>query len=152
MQIGNDPQRGGVDRSKDRRVDKKDKSLAGKLAAKSLLFGEQLLGSVTAAAHDDLDSFLSDVDATGKAFIDNPNEDQFQRYKQSVTAFVKKAQGQAYHVSREFDSQNRLHAIVREVDSKVAEIQDQVLGAQKRQLELAARVREIRGFLLDMYI
>jgi uncharacterized protein YaaR (DUF327 family) len=151
MQIGNDPQR-GVDRSKDRRVDKKDKSLAGKLGAKGLLFGEQLLGSVANAANDSLDGSLADVDATGKAFIDNPTEDQFQRYRTAVTAFVRKAQGQAYQVSREFDSQNRLHSIVREVDAKVVAIQDQVLQAQKRPLELAARVREIRGFLLDMYI
>jgi uncharacterized protein YaaR (DUF327 family) len=151
MQIGNDPQR-GVDRSKDRRVDKKDKSLAGKLGAKGLLFGEQLMGSVANAANDSLDGSLADVDATGKAFIDNPTEDQFQRYRTAVTAFVRKAQGQAYQVSREFDSQNRLHAIVREVDAKVVAIQDQVLQAQKRPLELAARVREIRGFLLDMYI
>jgi uncharacterized protein len=141
-----------VDRSKDRRVDKKDKSLAGKLGAKGLLFGEQLLGSVANAANDSLDGSLADVDATGKAFIDNPTEDQFQRYRTAVTAFVRKAQGQAYQVSREFDSQNRLHSIVREVDAKVVAIQDQVLQAQKRPLELAARVREIRGFLLDMYI
>jgi uncharacterized protein YaaR (DUF327 family) len=141
-----------VDRSKDRRVDKKDKSLAGKLGAKGLLFGEQLMGSVANAANDSLDGSLADVDATGKAFIDNPTEDQFQRYRTAVTAFVRKAQGQAYQVSREFDSQNRLHAIVREVDAKVVAIQDQVLQAQKRPLELAARVREIRGFLLDMYI
>jgi uncharacterized protein YaaR (DUF327 family) len=151
MQIGNDPQR-NVDRNKDRRIDKKDKSLAGKLASKSLAFGEQLLSSVTTAANDSLDAVMSDVDATSKAFIDNPNEDQFQRYRQAVTAFVKKAQGQAYQVSREFDSQNRLHSIVREVDKKVVEIQDQILNAQTRPLELAARVREIRGFLLDMYI
>ncbi|MBC7542597.1 MAG: YaaR family protein [Candidatus Sericytochromatia bacterium] len=151
MQIGNDPQR-GVDRGKDRKVDKKDRSTSGKLAAKSLLFGDQMLASTTAAANESLDAVMSDVDATSKRFIENPTEDQFQRYQQAVVAFVKKAQGQAYQVSREFDHKNRLHSIVREVDKHVAEIQDQVMSAQGRPLELAARVREIRGFLMDMYI
>ena len=149
MQIG-DPQ-AGVGRSKDRKVDKRDRKLAA-LAAKGLAFGEQLLSSTTTAANDSLDGVLADVDATSKAFLENPTEDQYQRYRQAVGTFVKKAQGQAYQVTRDFDKQNRLHSIVREVDSKVAQVQDQVINAQGKPLELAARVREIRGFLLDMYI
>jgi uncharacterized protein YaaR (DUF327 family) len=151
MQIGNDPQR-NVDRGKERKVDKKTGSGVGKSAAKSLLFGDQMQASTSAAANDSLDTVMADVDATSKSFIDNPTEDQFRRYQTAVMAFVKKAQGQAYQVSREFDQKNRLHSIVREVDKSVAAIQDQVLSAQGRPLELAARVREIRGFLLDMYI
>src|SRR5689334_21244467 len=107
MQIGNDPQR-SVDRSKDRKLEAKGKKSDGSGAAKSLLFGEQLISSVKDVANGNLDSLLESVDVAAKAFVDQPTEEFFERYRDSVRAFMSKAQSQAYQVSREFDAHNRL--------------------------------------------
>lgn len=151
MHIGNDPQR-SVDRSKDRKLDKRGKAADSLSSAKSLLFGEQLVGAVKDAANNSLDTLLEGIDLAGKAFVDAPNEESFNRYRDLVRAFMRQAQGQAYQVSREFDAQNRLHSIVREVDKQMVEIQDQIMLSQRRPLEVAARVREVRGLLMDLYI
>ena len=101
---------------------------------------------------DSLDALMKDIDSCANELLQDPNEARLTRYTQSVRQFLRKAQGEAYAVSKNFDKHNRLYTVVREVDTQLANLADQVLLSQGKALEMAARIQEIRGILLDMFI
>lgn len=147
MQVNNDPQR-RVDSSKKRAADKaKDK-----LSAKAPSFLEQMTSAETVMRQETLDSLLSSVDQTAQDFMRDPSEEKFKAYQQAIREFTRQAMNRAYKVERVFDDKNRLYTVVREVDEKLARLAEETLSKQTRPMELVARVSEIRGMLLDMFI
>lgn len=149
MEINNDPRR-REQRSEKLQRQKSGSSQSGQSQASQ---GFQQVMSVGASQiRDSLDSLMKDVDSCASALLQDPSEAHLTRYTQSVRQFLRKAQGQAYAVSKNFDRHNRLYTVVREIDSQLADLTDKVLLSQGRALEMAARIQEIRGILLDMFI
>ena len=148
MQIQNDPQ--GRDKRADT-VRQANKQSSSPRVQNSAGF-QQIIAAGADNIRESLDSLMLTVDEAAQTLLKNPGEPELIRYTQAVRDFIRKAQGEAFHVSREFDRHNRLYMIVREVDSQLAELTDKVLYTQGSALEMAARIQEIRGILLDMYI
>lgn len=148
MEIQNDPKR------RNQRSEKVQRGGTGAASGKSQ--STQGFQSVMSAGanqiRESLDALMKDVDSCANALLQEPNEAKLTRYTQSVRQFLRKAQGEAYAVSKNFDRHNRLYTVVREVDTQLANLADQVLQSQGRALEMAARIQEIRGILLDMFI
>lgn len=113
---------------------------------------QQIMAAGADSIRESLDNLMLQVDEAAQALLKNPSEAELTRYTQSVREFIRKAQGEAFHVSREFDRHNRLYMIVREVDAQLAELTDKVLYSQGTAIEMASRIQEIRGILMDMYI
>lgn len=148
MQIENDPKRRQTRsdqvQSASRAARETGESPAGNFQQKISASAAQIKAS--------LDQLMLDVDSAAQQLLQNPAEGQLTRYTQAVRQFLRKAQGEAFAISRHFDRHNRLYMLVREVDAQLASLTDQVLSTQGRALEMAARIQEIRGILLDMYI
>ncbi len=148
MEIQNDPRR------RNQRSDKVERGGSSSSSAKSQA-AQGFQNVMSAGANqikDSLDSLMLDIDACANDLLKDPTEAQLTRYTQAVRQFLRKAQGGAYAVSKNFDRHNRLYTVVREVDTQLANLADQVLLSQGRALEMAARIQEIRGILLDMFI
>lgn len=148
MEIQNDP------RKREQRSDKVQRGASSNNASKSSSSqGFQQIMSVGASQiRESLEQLMQDIDHCASDLLQEPNEAKLTRYTQAVRQFLRKAQGQAFNVSKNFDRHNRLYTVVREVDSNLANLTDQVLHSQGRALEMAARIQEIRGILLDMFI
>jgi len=148
MQIQNDPKR----RPQPEKVQGAPKS--GRESAELEGTGfKQVISASADQIRASLDSLMLDVDSRAQDLLKHPtSEAHLTRYTQSVRSFLRKAQGAAFAINRHFDRHNRLYMLVREVDSQLADLTDQVLHSQERALEMAARIQEIRGILLDMYI
>lgn len=147
MQVNNDPQR-RVDSSK-KRADGKGKERLGPQAASFL---EQMTSAETVMRQETLDSLLATVDQSADDFMRDPSEGHFKAYQQAVRDFMRQTMNRAYKVERVFDEKNRLYTIVREVDAKLATLAEDTLNKQGRPMELVARMTEVRGMLLDMFI
>lgn len=113
---------------------------------------QQVMSAGASQIRETLETLMLDVDQAASKLLADPDEAHLTQYTQAVRNFLRKAQGQAFAVSKQFDRHNRLYMLVREVDSQLAQLTDQVLNSQGRALEMAARIQEIRGILLDMYI
>ncbi|HEY9843194.1 MAG: DUF327 family protein [Candidatus Sericytochromatia bacterium] len=148
MEIQNDPKR------RDQRSEKVQRNSSSSSSGKgqSTQGFQQVMSAGASQIRESLDALMKDVDSCASDLLQDPNEAKLTRYTTSVRSFLRKAQGQAYAVSKNFDKHNRLYTLVREVDSQLANLADQVLVSQGRALEMAARIQEIRGILLDMFI
>lgn len=147
MQVEHDPSR------KRKAVNDKMSFKGAQSSAKHGVSQFQQVFSVGAAQiRESLNELIAQVDHFGQDLLQNPCEAVLIRYTQAVRHFIRKAQGQAFAVERNFDRHNRLYTLVREVDTKIAQLTDQILSGQWKSLEVAARLQEIRGILLDMYI
>lgn len=146
MQVQNDPPR----RQRSREVSGTSSSASQKSAAPSPF--QQIVSAGAQSIKDSLDDLMATLDQAGQNLLSAPSEAHLTQYTQAVRAFVRKAQGESMAVSKQFDRHNRLYMVVREVDTHLSQLTEQVLNHQGRALEMAARIQEIRGILLDMYI
>lgn len=147
MEIQNDPKRRN---QRSEKVQRGGSAGAGKVQASQGF--QQVMAAGANQIRASLDALMQDVDSCANALLQDPNEARLTQYTQAVRQFLRKAQGEAYAVSKNFDRHNRLYTVVREVDAPLADLADQVLRSQGRALEMAARIQEIRGILLDMFI
>lgn len=147
MQVQNDPPRR---QGRSREVG----GAAGSSSQKSSGPGafQQIVSAGAQSIKDSLDQLMVSLDQAGQNLLSAPSEAHLTQYTQAVRAFVRKAQGESMAVSKQFDRHNRLYMVVREVDAHLSQLTEQVLNHQERALEMAARIQEIRGILLDMYI
>lgn len=147
MQVENDPSR------KRRPGTEKVQSGRGSAQAAEKSGGfQQVFSAGAAQIKENLDTLMGQVDQLGAELLENPTERTLVQYTQAVRNFIRKAQGQSLSVERNFDRHNRLYTLVREVDQNLASLTDQILIKQGKALEMAARLQEIRGILLDMFI
>lgn len=147
MQVQNDPPR--------RQGRSREVQGAGGAAEKSadpVSPFKQIVSAGAQSIKDSLDQLMQELDDASQQLLQNPSEGHLTRYTQAVRAFVRKSQGDSMAVSKQFDRHNRLYMVVREVDVQLSQLTEQVLNHQERALEMAARIQEIRGILLDMYI
>lgn len=147
MQVQNDPPRR---QSRSREV--QSAGSASTQSSEGLSPFKQIVSAGAQSIKDSLDQLMQELDDASQQLLQNPSEAQLTRYTQAVRAFVRKSQGESMAVSKQFDRHNRLYMVVREVDVQLAQLTEQVLNHQERALEMAARIQEIRGILLDMYI
>lgn len=147
MEINNDPKR------RNQRSEKVQRGGSSSQAKSQGVQGfNQVMSAGASQIRESLETLMKDVDGCATDLLSDPSEANLTRYTQSVRQFLRKAQGSAYAVSKNFDKHNRLYTVVREVDTNLAQLTDQVLNSQGRALEMAARIQEIRGILLDMFI
>lgn len=121
------------------------------LDALSSAFG-QIMGTTAQDQRQSLEQLMQGLDGASQELLQAPSEAALTRYGDAVRAFMRKAQQQAFSVDKHFDRHNRLYTLVREADSQLAQLTDALLAGQGKTIEMAARIREIRGLLLDMYI
>lgn len=151
MQIQHDPRRKAPNQNTGRVGAKKGSSSSPQEVQKKSVFG-QVLSATEDTVKESLDVLMKAVDEHASAFLRDPNERNMIQYTDAVRQFVRKAMNNAYSVEKMFDRHNRLYTIVREVDEKMARMADEIISGQWKAIEMAARIQEIRGVLLDMYI
>lgn len=99
---------------------------------------------------------LEQIDAQSQALRKSLTPLGIKRYTRLVRAFMKEAMDEAY----ELTSENRWDRagyrknmiIVKKVNQSLEELMDSVLHKEKSQLDLVAKMDEIRGLLLDFYL
>lgn len=99
---------------------------------------------------------LEQVDRWARRFKDSPTYYNLVKYKDVVRAILKALIEKSFkvdeHSSHDHRGRRRLFILVRSVDDRLEELTRLFLRNQLSGLELVARLDEIRGMLLDLYM
>lgn len=124
----------------------------GKLVVKHSPFLEKL--QEQDSLEYDLDDALAEIDQLGKILRDKPTLVNLKTYKAAVRSFLKQVVNQVYDVEqRRFvdrQGRRRIYLLVAKIDSKLEQLAQVILSKQDKTIDLASKLDEIRGLLLDI--
>ncbi len=124
-------------------------------STKQASFTEALKSSETSRRKEACESILQEIDMLSAELKKAPTPAGIKKYRKLITAFIKEAMGQSYelqedmHWDREGNRKN--YILVKQINQSVEELMDAVMNQEKKQINLVARLEEIRGMLVDLY-
>lgn len=126
--------------------------LPGPAGTQAIAFARQMEATALRVDQDTLVAFLAEIDEQGKKLLKHPVRAEIERYRALVGKFVKEALAQMTTLEKRSDRRNRAFTLVKEVDKKLAELTELLLGGQAKQIDVLAKLQEIRGMLVDLKI
>lgn len=114
-------------------------------------FADQLANIQTSQARQDLDRLHADVEEQGRRLLEEPTPEQFAKYRRIVGEFVHYVVKKALKLKSTISSRE-LHQIIERVDEELLTLADAVLVQERPLMEIAARIDQINGMLLDLKV
>ena len=112
-------------------------------------FTEQLLTAREHLVNRDLDRLYQDVEDQGRRFLENPVPEELARYKQNVRDFISFIIRKGLKLKSAITARE-LHQVIDKVDEELLSLADAFLASEKPLLDLAAKVDNVNGMLLDL--
>lgn len=116
------------------------------------------LAEVTAESREpvEIEAMLERVNRAGRELIKGRGVAELKAYREAVREFLKNSVRSSYHVKseRRWDRQGnpRDYRIVAEVNRHLEELTRMVLENQAPSLQILAKLDEIRGLLVDLWV
>lgn len=99
-----------------------------------------------------LKKMLSDIDRLGKRLIATRSLEDAREYKRKVQEYISYVVKNAYILKKETGPYSYgIHIKVEIINKKVDELTKELLEQQKSTIELADKIEEIKGLLVDVY-
>ncbi len=102
------------------------------------------------------DEILRQIDSLSETLKKAPTPNGIKKYRRLVASFIREAMSQTYEINEETHwdrSGNRKNYLtVRNINQALEELTDEVMNREKKQIDLVAKLDEIRGMLLDLYL
>ncbi|NLY10960.1 MAG: YaaR family protein [Firmicutes bacterium] len=141
-----------IDGVKDRRRNIQRRTTSSKAAIRQREFRDVFHEKTTEI---DLDIALQDVDELANKLRQSPTYINLMNYKRAVKSCLKILLSSSYHVTENsfYDriGRRRVFTLVKVIDEKLEELSKGFLERESRNIDLATRLDEIRGMLLDLY-
>jgi uncharacterized protein YaaR (DUF327 family) len=100
-------------------------------------------------------ALLDKIDAQGAELKNGPTLSRIKRYRQLVREFMNEALHNSYQVEAEakwdYSGNRKEYVIVKKVNQALEEITRNFVSQEKTQIDLIAKLDEIRGWLVDLY-
>lgn len=132
-----------------------DRDVSGKTEKVANQFAADLLKNQDALSKERLNALMEQITAQGKKLGEVPTYSELKAYRELVRSFLGEVVGRAYaHQSQAgWDRQGRqkMYSTIKEIDHQLAALAEDVRQGQERQLDILARLDNIRGMLVDMY-
>ncbi len=120
-----------------------------------LNFGDLVKGEGERLTQDRLNQLLNDIERQGQILARSRSVRDFYQYKNLVKRFMEEAVkfGVALEERRGTNrrGRSRLYKIIKEVDSHLLQLAEELLSEQAPTIDLLARIGEIRGLLINLY-
>lgn len=127
---------------------------AGRRAAGSRSFLVQPVESVEDEHYSDPRELVDELEEAGRKLEHSPSEEHLRAYCQLVRQFLSAAVQRAYRLQENVGyprgGRRKLFMVVQVVDRKLDLLAREVLVGQRHRLAIAARLREIKGLLMDI--
>lgn len=108
----------------------------------------------------EVQDLVDELDKRGDALIDHPTPTQIREYQQALASFLDRAMELSKEIERvrgkrnlkdlREGNENKEHVIVRTIDETVDELTDDVMQSQQKELDLADRIGELQGLVIDL--
>jgi len=103
-----------------------------------------------------LEEIMSELDRQGREFQKKPVIEELVKYKTLVKRFLEFTVKKSLRVEekkgiKKLSNRQKIWRIVSVVDKKLSELTLAIIEKEKENLNLAAKLDEIRGLLLDLY-
>ena len=101
-----------------------------------------------------LSLLVDEIVASGNELVRSPTPQNLSRYKEAIKKFLKLIEKKLYKISERVDTSTgapRLHVIVEKIDEKLKELAEAVFSSERVTINLASKVEEINGLILDLY-
>lgn len=103
----------------------------------------------------EMDRLMRSIDEMGKLLMKQMNWRNLQDYKERVRRFLEQVVKHGFSAKEQqgFDRRGRmrLYKIISQIDDLMAELAEKVMADEKDQLEVLAKIGDIRGLLVNLY-
>ena len=125
------------------------------VAKDSISFSEVVSQRRTDVTFERLSKKMKEIEDQGKKLVDTRSVENLKKYKKLVKDFMEDAvkNGLELKEHRGFSQRgsSKIYKLVKEVDSKLIDLTNNVLDKQKTGIDLLGLVGEIQGMLINIY-
>lgn len=124
-------------------------------AKASVAFTDVIASKRQNAALEKMNGMMKDIETQGEKLAEHRTIDDLRKYKKMVKEFMEEAvnSGLQLEEQRGFNRRGRtkVYKIVKEVDSRLTQLANDVINKEKSQLDILGKVGEIQGLLINIY-
>ncbi|WNS81295.1 YaaR family protein [Domibacillus sp. DTU_2020_1001157_1_SI_ALB_TIR_016] len=124
-------------------------------AKASVTFTDVIANKRQNAALEKMNRMVKDIEVQGEKLAEHRTIDDLRKYKKMVKEFMQEAvdSGLQLEEQRGFNRRGRtkVYKIVKEVDSRLTQLANDVINKEKSQLDILSKVGEIQGLLVNIY-
>ncbi|MFD2679307.1 YaaR family protein [Bacillus seohaeanensis] len=125
------------------------------VATESVSFTEVMSKKRENALYEKFATLAKGIEDQGKVLSESRTVEDLKKYKKMVKSFLEEAVNNALQLEnqRGFNRRGRtkVYKIVKEVDSKLVELTNEVLNKEKKGLNILNLVGEVQGMLINIY-
>ncbi len=125
------------------------------VATESVSFTEVMSKKRENALYEKFSTLAKDIEDQGKVLSESRTVEDLKKYKKMVKSFLEEAVNNALQLEnqRGFNRRGRtkVYKIVKEVDSKLVDLTNEVLNKEKKGLNILNMVGEVQGMLINIY-
>ena len=119
-------------------------------------FGDMVVKQGSKMQTEQLTRLLGDISAAGDRVARSRNLRELARFKMLVKRFLQEAvehglEAKQSHTWNRFGEGRRLK-IVETIDERLVELAEDILNEEKESIELLAKIGEIKGLLINLYM
>lgn len=125
------------------------------VAKASTTFTDVIANKRQNAALQKMNGMMKEIETQGEKLAEHRTIDDLRKYKKMVKEFMEEAvnSGLQLEEQRGFNRRGRtkVYKIVKEVDSRLTQLANDVISKEKSQLDILKQVGEIQGLLINIY-
>ena len=125
------------------------------VAKASTTFTDVIANKRQSTALEKMNGMMKDIETQGEKLAEHRTIDDLRKYKKMVKAFMEEAvnNGLQLEEQRGFNRRGRtkVYKIVKEVDSRLTQLANDVINKEKSQIDVLSKVGEIQGLLINIY-
>lgn len=102
------------------------------------------------------DEILRQIDTLSESLKKATTPSGVKKYRRLVASFIREAMSQTYELNEEThwdrSGNRKSYVTVKNINKALEELTDEVMNREKKQIDLVAKLDEIRGMLLDLFV
>ncbi len=128
----------------------------GSAGVREAVFSEALQNSDSKRRSEICATLLEQIDAQSEELKKGITPAGVKRYRKLVQNFMKEALQQSYSLDQESrwdrSGNRKVFVTVKKINESLEKLTDALLNKEKKHIDLVAKLDEIRGLLLDLYV
>ncbi|MDK2562709.1 YaaR family protein [Romboutsia sedimentorum] len=102
---------------------------------------------------EELDIYVNEIRETGKKLVATQNYTDVIKYKQVIKGYLKSIVDYVYTLNKKDSFWDRNYfTTVKTVNEKLEQVTKELIYDQKENIDIAAKIDEINGLLIDIYM